>query len=42
MLVTVSNDSPIKDYIHPDNHTQPIKDSRKQWKWIYTKYLIHQ
>ena len=23
MLVTVNNNSPIQDYIHPDGHTQP-------------------
>ena len=37
--VTVNNNSPIQDYVHPDDHTQPTKDNRKQWKWIYTKYL---
>ena len=24
--VTVNNNSPIHDYIHPDDHTQPAKD----------------
>ena len=24
MTVTVKNNSPIQDYVHPDDHTQPI------------------
>ena len=24
--VTVNNNSPIQDYIHPDDHTQPTHD----------------
>ena len=25
--VTVNNNSPIQDYVHPDDHTQPTFDS---------------
>ena len=24
--VTVNNNSPIQDYVHPDDHTQPTQD----------------
>ena len=28
--VTVNNNSPIQDYVHPDDHNQPTNDSGVQ------------
>ena len=30
--VTVNNNSPIQDYVHPDDHTQPIYESTPGFK----------
>ena len=31
--VTVHNDSPIQDYVHPDDHTQPTNEMSS---WVQT------
>ena len=36
MSVTVNNNSPIHDYIHPDDQTQP-----NWWKWLLGSNLSH-
>ena len=28
--VTVSNNSPIQDYVHPDDHTQPTYERERE------------
>ena len=37
--VTVNNNSPIQDYIHPDNHTQPVC-TYKMTPWVQTFHSI--
>ena len=32
-LVTVNNNSPIEDYVHPDHQTQPTFFSLLEWKF---------
>ena len=32
MSVTVNNNSPIQDYIHPDDHTQPTYEMTPGFK----------
>ena len=29
--VTVNNNSPIQDYVHPDDHTQPTYENTDSW-----------
>ena len=36
--VTVNNNSPIQDYVHPDDHTQPLYD-QLFLKTIKTKFF---
>ena len=35
MSVTVNNNSPIQDYLHPDDHTQPIYISQVAFIFIF-------
>ena len=37
--VTVNNNSPIQDYVHPDDHTQPFYDQLLFLKTIKTKFV---
>ena len=30
--VTVNNNSPIQDYVHPDDHTQPTDEMNVEFK----------
>ena len=45
--VTKNNNSPIRDYVHPDDHTQPTYEmtptfhSRARWRIFTTKTRIH-
>ena len=32
MSVTVKNNSPIQDYVHPDDHTQPTDETTPGFK----------
>ena len=36
--VTVNNNSPIQDYVHPDDHTQPTFEMTPGFK-PFTEYL---
>ena len=36
--VTVNNNSPIQDYVHPDDHTQPFYD-QLFLKTVKTKFV---
>ena len=44
--VTVNNNSPIQDYVHPDDQTQPTFDywirgrNPSVWPWQYYMLLI--
>ena len=35
VLVTVNNNSPIQDYVHPDNQTQPFV---KTESWLFKNW----
>ena len=37
--VTVNNNSPIQDYVHPDDHTQPTYEMTPGFK-PFTKFCI--
>jgi len=34
--VTVNNNSPIQDYVHPDDQTQPTFELTMKLKYMYT------
>ena len=36
--VTVNNNSSIQDYVHPDDHTQPIYETFNYWYNLVVKY----
>ena len=38
-LVTVNNNSPIQDYVHPDDHTQPTYDMTPGFKPFTLTFL---
>ena len=38
--VTVNNNSPVQDYVHPDDHTQPTYDMTPGFK-PFTENNIH-
>ena len=38
-LVTVNNNSPIQDYVHPDDHTQPTYDMSPGFKPFTLTFL---
>ena len=39
-LVTVNNNSPIQDYVHPDNQTQPTFEMIPGFKPFTTKNAL--
>ena len=39
--VTVNNNSPIQDYVHPDDETQPFLESIILIILNYAIYLVH-
>ena len=39
--VTVNNNSPVQDYIHPDDQTQPTFEMTPEFK-PFTKYIVLQ
>ena len=40
-LVTVNNNSPIQDYVHPDDQTQPTFEMTRGFKPFPTPNLLH-
>ena len=38
-LVTVNNNSPIQDYVHPDDHTQPTYEMTPGFKPFTLTFL---
>ena len=40
MLVTVNNNSPIQDYVHPDNQTQPTFEMTPEFKLSQRKNAL--
>ena len=40
MSVTVKNNSPIQDYVHPDDQTQPTFESNSSWLWWIMSVLL--
>ena len=38
-LVTVNNNSPIQDYVHPDDHTQPTYEMTPGFKPFALTFL---
>ena len=38
--VTVNNNSPIQDYVHPDDQTQPTFESNSSWLWWIMSVLL--
>ena len=40
-LVTVNNNSPIQDYVHPDDQTQPTFEMTPGFKPFPTPNLLH-
>ena len=40
--VTVNNISPIQDYIHPDDHTQPTYEMTPGFKTFHIIKRVHQ
>ena len=39
--VTVNNNSPIQDYVHPDNHTQPTYEMTPGFKPFTVSLIRH-
>ena len=39
-LVTVNNNSPIQDYVHPDNQTQPTFEMTPEFKLSQRKNAL--
>jgi len=39
--VTVNNNSPIQDYVHPDDQTQPTYEMAPGFKFTIKDYVRH-